>query len=233
MSHGDRALVERRRPVEDLDRRRDRHQEAERREDHRRVDRLPDTNMWWPQTRKPITAMARLDMAMKLVAEDALAREAGHELADHAHRGQDHDVDRRVRVEPEQVLEQDRVAAAARVEEAEVEDALHRHQQDRDRDHRRAQHLDDAGRVVRPDEQRQPEPGQPGRAHLVDGDDEVEAGEDRREAGDEDADRRPATTLRVREGRAVGRVEGPAGVDAARDQRVERERPRRPCRCTR
>ena len=37
---GDRALVERRRPVEDLDRRRDRHQEAQEREDHAGVDRL-------------------------------------------------------------------------------------------------------------------------------------------------------------------------------------------------
>ena len=47
-------------------------------------------------------------MAMKRVAEDPLAREAGHELADHAHGGQDHDVDRGVRVEPEEVLEEDR-----------------------------------------------------------------------------------------------------------------------------
>ena len=30
----------------------------------------------------------------------------------------------------------------------------------------------------------------PGRAHLVDRDDEVQAGQDRREAGDEDAERR-------------------------------------------
>ena len=26
----------------------------------------PATNMWWPQTRKPITAIARLENAMKL-----------------------------------------------------------------------------------------------------------------------------------------------------------------------
>ena len=149
------------------------------------------------------------------VAEDALAREAGDDLADHAHRGQDHDVDGRVRVEPEQVLEQDRVAAAVRVEEAEVEDALERHQQDRDRDHRRAQDLDDRGRVVRPHEQRQPEPGEPRRPHLVDRDDEVEPGQDRGEAGDEDADRRDLDVA-LGEDRAVGRVEGPAGVEPAR-----------------
>ena len=58
---------------------------------------------------------------------------------------------------------------------------------DGDGQHRRAQDHDEAGGVVRPDEQRQAEPGHPRRAHAVDGDDEVEAGEDRREAGDEDA----------------------------------------------
>ena len=41
-----------------------------------------------------------------------------------------------------------------------------------------------------PDEQRQPEPGHARRAQLVHGDDEVEAGEDRREADDEDAGER-------------------------------------------
>ena len=47
-----------------------------------------------------------------------------------------------------------------------------------------------AGRVDRPDEERQPEPGHAGRAQLVHRDDEVEPGEDRGEAGDEDAERR-------------------------------------------
>ena len=68
--------------------------------------------------------------------------------------------------------------------------ALDDQQQHRDRDDRRAEHLDQAGRVERPDEQRQPEPGHARRAHAVDRDDEVQAGQDRREAGDEDAERR-------------------------------------------
>ena len=66
----------------------------------------------------------------EVVAEDPLAREGGDELADHAHRRQDHDVDRRVRVEPEQVLEEHRVAAQLRIEDAEVEQPLGRDQQD-------------------------------------------------------------------------------------------------------
>ena len=65
--------------------------------------------------------MARLRHGDELVAEDALAREAGDELADHAHGRQDHDVDGGVRVEPEQVLEEHRVAAQRGVEDAEVQ----------------------------------------------------------------------------------------------------------------
>ena len=46
------------------------------------------------------------------VAEQRLAGEGGDDVGDHAHRRQDHDVDGRVRVEPEQVLPQQRSAAA-------------------------------------------------------------------------------------------------------------------------
>ena len=183
----------------------------------------PLVNMWWPQTRNPNSAIARLEIGDELVAEDALAGEAGDDLADHAHARQDHDVDRRVRVEPEEVLEEDRIAAERRVENADVEGTLERHQQDRHRDHRRAEDHDEAGGVERPDEERQPEPGQARRAHLVDGDDEVEARQDRREPGDEDADRRRNHSA-DRGLRAVRRVEGPAGVDAAREHRPHRER---------
>ena len=157
------------------------------------------------------------------VAEDALAGEAGDDLADHPHRGQDHDVDGGVRVEPEEVLEEDRVAAPVGVEEAEVEDPLQGHQEEGDRDHRRPQDLDDRGRVVRPHEEGHPEPRHPRRPHLVDGHDEVEPGEDRGEAGDEDA-HRGELDVALREHRAVGRVEGPARVEPAGEQRVERDR---------
>ena len=47
----------------------------------------------------------------RLVAEERLPAEHRQDLADHAHRRQDHDVDRRVGVEPEDVLVQDRVPA--------------------------------------------------------------------------------------------------------------------------
>ena len=156
------------------------------------------------------------------VAEDALAREGRDELADHAERRQDHDVDGRVRVEPEQVLEQHRVAATLRVEDAEAEDAFHEQHHDGDGDHRRAEHLNQARGVVRPDEERQLEPVHAGRTHPVNRDDEVEPGQDRREPGDEDAERRGGHVGARRRG-AVWRVEGPARVDTAGDDGEQRE----------
>ena len=78
----------------------------------------PLTNMWWPQTKKPITAMAMLAPGDEFVAEQRLAREASHELAHHAHAGQNHYVDGGMRVEPEQMLEQERIAAEPRIEDA-------------------------------------------------------------------------------------------------------------------
>ena len=47
----------------------------------------PLTNMWWPQTRKPRTAIAIMAMAMKRVAEDRPPREARDDLVDHPEAG--------------------------------------------------------------------------------------------------------------------------------------------------
>ena len=160
----------------------------------------------------------------EVVPEDPLAREGGDELAHHAHRRQDHDVDGGVRVEPEEVLEEDRVAAVLRVEDADVEEPLGADEEDRDRDDRRPEDLDDARRVVGPDEEGEPEPGEARGPHPVDRDDEVEARQDRREARDEDAERRD-DDLPLGEGRRHRRVEGPARVDAARQERHERHDP--------
>src|SRR5438128_12245295 len=78
------------------------------------------------------------------VAEHRLAAAGGDELADDAHRRQHHDVDRRMRVEPEEMLEEHRIAADARIEEAEVKDSLGRDEEDRDCDHRSAEQVDEA-----------------------------------------------------------------------------------------
>src|SRR3546814_3145368 len=59
-----------------------------------------------------------------LIAEHRLARESRHDVADDAEGRQDHDVDLGVPEEPEQVLEQNRVAAAGRIEERSAEIAV-------------------------------------------------------------------------------------------------------------
>ncbi len=91
--------------------------------------------------------------------------------------------------------------------------ALHDQQQQRDAQHGRGQHLDHRRGVERPEEQRHAKPGHSRRPQGVDRDDEVEPGENRAEAEDERAQQgRHDGRLRRR---AVGRVEGPAGVEAA------------------
>ncbi len=100
------------------------------------------------------------------IAEDRPPRETGNDLGDDPHAGKDHDVDRRVRIEPEQVLEQDRVAPQGRVEDADAKKPFDGHEGNGDRQHRRAQHHDQAGRVMRPDKERQTEPRHAG-ARIV------------------------------------------------------------------
>ena len=114
----------------------------------------------------------------KAIAENRFANEGWNDFADYAHGRKNHDVHSRVRVEPEKVLEENRIAAVRRIEKAEVEHALEAGEKQRDGDNGRAENHDQAGGVMRPDEQRQAEPGHAGSAHGMDGDKKIEAGED-------------------------------------------------------
>ena len=127
-----------------------------------------------------------------------------------------------VRVEPEEVLEEHRVAAHGRVEETDLEDPLDDQHQQGDAEHRGREHLDQRGGVEGPEQQRHPEPGHAGRPELVDRHHEVEAGEDRTEAEDEDTGHHRDHAAGGG-GRRVRRVEGPAGVEAAVGERNHRE----------
>ena len=113
-----------------------------------------------------------------LIAEDALAREAAYDLADDAHAGENHDVDGGVRVEPEEMLKEERIAAESGIEDPEVKETLKGDEHDGDGDDGRAENLNDAGGVVRPNEKWETIPGHAGGAHAMDGDDEIEAGKD-------------------------------------------------------
>src|SRR5208337_4071157 len=61
----------------------------------------------------------------EVIAEELLARESGNEFTDHAHGRENHDVHGGMGIEPEEVLEEDGIAAHGRIEEAEAEEALH------------------------------------------------------------------------------------------------------------
>ncbi len=118
-----------------------------------------------------------------------------------------------MRVEPEEVLKQDRIAPERRIENADLQDDLEKEEKDGYAQNGRGQHLNDARRVQAPDEKWKPVPGQAGRPHLVDRHDEIDAREDRREPRDKDGHRKKengiADRLRVR------RVKRPTGVDVA------------------
>ena len=58
------------------------------------------------------------------ISEQLLLREGRHQLRDDAHGRQNHDVDRWVRVEPEEVLKKDGISAECRVENADPDQAL-------------------------------------------------------------------------------------------------------------
>ena len=117
----DPAFVHRRRPIEDLDCRRHRDNEAHERKNEAGERRLPTDKHVVAPDEEADAGDSNRRPGDEFVTEDFLAGVTGDQLADHAHAGQDHDVDGRMRVEPEQVLEQQRVAAARRIENAYAE----------------------------------------------------------------------------------------------------------------
>ncbi len=100
------------------------------------------------------------------IAEDVLAGESGDDFGHDAHRGKDHDVHGGVGVEPEEMLEENRIAAVGRIKDAGVKDAFHDEQQKRDAEDGGGQHLDESGGVRGPEEERHAEPGHAGRAGV-------------------------------------------------------------------
>ena len=221
---GNRAFVERRDPVKDFYGRGDRHKETQQRESQRGVSGLAGDKHVMRPNEKTDDGNGQAGSGDEVVAEDRFARKRRNHLADHAHRRQDHDVHRRMRIEPEQVLEEHRVAAHLRVEEADVEDAFQPDKKERDGDDGRAENENDARRVVGPDKKRQTEPGHAWRAHRVNGHDEVQARQNRRETVDENAEDR-GRDRRIGVDAAVRRVEGPAGVQASGQHGIDEECP--------
>ena len=117
---GDGTLVEGEGPVEDLDGGGHRDQHGEQREhQHGVVGDAHDEHVVRPDEESEDGDGDRGE-GDGGVAEDALAAEGGDDLGDDAHAGQNHDVDGGVRVEPEEVLEEKRIAALGGIEDADA-----------------------------------------------------------------------------------------------------------------
>src|SRR4029077_16595570 len=146
-------------PVKHFDRRGHGYEITQQREDERGVDRDAGHEHMVRPDEESDHRDAKQGQRHRLVAKNALTRKAANDFADDAHAGQNHDVDGRVGVEPEQMLEQERVSAQQRIKNAQVEQTLENYQHKRDRHDGRTQHLNDAGGVMGPDEKRQAVPG--------------------------------------------------------------------------
>ena len=136
----DTALPQRRDPGEHLDAGRDRDQQ---RRDHHR-DAQPVRHAGDEHVVRPHGEAEHEDPEERErhqpVAEDRLPRHRGDDLGDDPEAGQHHDVDGRVRVEPEDVLIAQHVAPVLRHEEARVHDPVEHHEELRARDERRREH---------------------------------------------------------------------------------------------
>ena len=128
--------------------------------------------------------------------------------------------------EPEQVLPQQRAAAAAAVgklaadgeagrqEETRVRDVVHQLQNAGGFQRRKGEQQDEGGHELRPDEKRQAHPRHAGRAKLDDGGDEIHRAEQRRRDEQHHADEPERLAVR-RNGRRQRRIGSPARLRRA------------------
>ena len=223
----DHPSPERREPGEDLDA--GGHRDQHRRDHHRHPQPAPHAgheHVVRPD-REPEDHDRHQREGHHPVAEDRLAGVGRDDLADDPEARQHHDVDGRVRVEPEDVLVHQHVAARRRVEEVGADRAVEQHEELRAGDERRGDHDQQRGREVRPHQQRHAPERHARRAHGDDRDQEVERGGDRRGARELHADREELLAERRLGGeRGVGRPAG--GEGAALGEEASTASSRRP-----
>ncbi len=197
---------------------------------------MPLWNMWCPHTIQLRKAMRDDRERHRAVAEDRLAGEDRQDLRGDAHRRQDHDVDLGVAEEPEEVLPEQRLAAARRQEEAGARHAIEEQHRERGGQHGQREQQQDGGDEERPDRQRHAEERHARRPHVDDGRDVVDRAHQRRDAEDDDADAPQvlapgdAGVRRHRGERRVGRPAAGGGTsrDHERRQHDDAPRPSRP-----
>ena len=108
------AAIERGGPVEHFDRRRHRDDERQKRKHQIGERRLSGDEHVMAPDHEADDGDHQQREHHEAVAEYAAARETGEYFGYNAHRRQNHDVDGRMAVEPEQMLEQQRIAAGGR-----------------------------------------------------------------------------------------------------------------------
>ncbi len=176
---GDRALVERRSPVKNFYRRRNGHEVAEKRKGERNVGGLAGNKHVMRPNEEADDRDGDTGASDEGIAKNGFAGEGRDNLADYAHGRKNHDVHDGVRIKPEQMLKKNGIATQSGVEEAQVKQALKADEQQGDGDDGGGENHDQAGGVVRPNEKRQAEPSHSRGAHSVDGDDEIQPGQNR------------------------------------------------------
>ena len=106
-----RAFVQCCSPIKNFDAGRDRHQKAQDRENHPSVNRLARYKHVMAPDQKPENGNGHAGGADPGVAENPFTRKTGDQFTDHPHSRQNHDVNRRMRIKPEEMLKQNRIAA--------------------------------------------------------------------------------------------------------------------------
>src|SRR2546422_1480287 len=114
------------------------------------------------------------------------------------HSWKNHDVNRGMRVEPKEMLKQNRIATEFGIENADSPDSFQAQERESDCEHRRGHDDDDAGAVHGPNEKGQAEPGQTGRSQFVGSDDEVESSDYGTEPGNKNRSEEHTSELQSR-----------------------------------
>ena len=153
------------------------------------------------------------------IAEDRLAAERRDHVADDPEARQDHDVDFWVAEEPEQVLEQHRIAAAGRIEERGAEIAVADQHGDRAGQHRNRQHQQKRRHQLGPDEQRHLVQRHAGGSHVEDRHDEIHRAQQRTCTGKVEREQRAVHSHAGLVGRVrQRRIQRPAGAGLTHQQ---------------
>ena len=203
-------------PVEDLHPGRDRDQHGGEREE--RVRERTQTDREHVVAPHPPAHEADEDPRVHhhRIAEQRLARERRQHLGDDAHRRQDEDVDLGMAEQPEEVLPEQRITPCAHVEEVRAEEPVEGEQHEGHCDHRHREQEQEVHDQGHPREHGHAHEAHPGRAHVDDGDDQVDGARERRDAEDLDAeDVEVDVVARGELVRAEGRVVEPAAVGRA------------------